>query len=162
MRHPFIYGTLLGFFLLSWEIFLTENGSYDPQPTPVPTALHIGFYGLFIVFLGIGLWKMKKDHQNLLPMKEAFLTGLNMNVMAGIVSAIGLWFYLKDFNPEYLTRMIEGAIAESNGTDQQIEVSENQVAMMRIIWQFLSTTFIGLILTVPVALFLRSKETKRS
>ncbi|MGD1848590.1 MAG: DUF4199 domain-containing protein [Salibacteraceae bacterium] len=160
MRHPFIYGTLTALFLLSWEIYLTETGAYDLEPQPVGTVLQIIYYALFLGLLGIGLWKMKQEHQNQLPLKEGFLTGLNMSVMAALVSALAFWFYLSDFNPEYLETLAQANNEAAKEQGQELNVTPGQVALTRSIWQFLSVTFTGLLLSLPVAFILRSSETK--
>jgi hypothetical protein len=159
------YGLITGAASIGFSIVL-----YVADIEPTSPIAYIGF----IILLGGMIWgtlQYKNNVQNgFMSYGQAFVSGMLIAVIAGLVSAIYTYLFYAFFDPAAHTKMVETAmeqsrakLAEKGMSDEQMEsaISISKMFMSPIvmsIFAFIGSAFVGTILSLITAIFIKKED----
>ncbi len=120
---------------------------------------------LVAIYISI-LFKRDRDQAGILSFKEAFITGLSVSFIVGIMVGSLLMVYVKYVNPEYIEKMIvtiSDYYKKQNATQQQLDKGiEGVRAMYSPFGQFTygigTTMLIGLLISALAGWIMQRKK----
>ena len=147
MKQTWHYGIIVGLLVTVWEIFMISMGSYN-NPSDKLAALDL--FGLIwiIAGIGLGLRTLKRANHNDMSFPQAFIGGLNIAFLAGLVQGLLLWFYFTDFNPEVVESLIDKSIDNTLDADR--------VKIVLLVQNFMATVVVGILSSLVGAFVFRS------
>lgn len=129
----------------------------------------IGYLALPFLFLFIWMAmkeRKREDYGGTMSYGQGIGTGTMVGLFAGLLTALFMWVYLNNINPEFVTTTIAQRAADmrKNSPDMAPAQRDMAITMMEryftlfaiggmIIWD----TFIGLVAALIIAIFVRTK-----
>jgi hypothetical protein len=159
MRGARRYGLLSGlvFALCLFTLSLAKN----PDQETINYAFLAGFpFMLFCLIMAMR--KIRRTTDKHFDFGEAFKVGLGVSAIAGLINGLANYIYFKWINSELVSRMAEAAkptLIKQNLSpeiiQERLDTFMSHFPFTAMTYRFVMTIFIGAVLSLILALFLR-------
>ncbi|MCS5490525.1 DUF4199 domain-containing protein [Algoriphagus limi] len=141
---------------LLWMMFEKSMGWHDEGIADHASYTNLYAIPAIMVYVLALLDKKKNFYGGQMTYKQGFMTGLIITLIVAILSPLNQYIISTIITPDYFTNVIEYSV--SNGIMEQTEAEAYFSLKNYMLISVIGAVMMGLITTLVVALFVRSKR----
>mgnify|MGYP005751870957 FL=1 len=142
--------------MLLWMLFEKSMGWHDEKIADHATYTNFFAIPAILVYVLALLDKKRNTYFGRMSYKQGVVTGLIMTLIIALLSPLAQYVISTYITPEYFTNVIEHAVTSGKMTLADAEAYFNLKSYM--VQSLIGAIVMGLITTLVVALFLKSKS----